>query len=37
MSQFRLRFEEVTDDDGNADVIVSDWSTQQIRVVFLMQ
>lgn len=36
MTQLRLRFEQETDDDGNADMIISDWSTQQIRVVFLM-
>jgi Big-like domain-containing protein len=37
MTQFRLRFQDISDDDGNADIIVSDWTTQQIRVVFLMQ
>jgi hypothetical protein len=36
MTQLRLRFQQDTDNDGNADLIISDWSTQQIRVVFLM-
>ncbi|MET0410887.1 MAG: Ig-like domain-containing protein, partial [Polyangiaceae bacterium] len=37
LTQLRLRFQQDTDDDGNADMIISDWSTQQIRVVFLME
>lgn len=36
LTQLRLRFQQETDDDGNADMIISDWSTQQIRIVFLM-
>lgn len=37
LTQLRFRFQQDTDDDGNADIIISDWSTQQIRVVFLME
>jgi hypothetical protein len=37
MTQVRFRFQDVTDDDGNADALISDWTTQQIRVVFLME
>lgn len=36
VTQLRLRFQQDTDEDGNADMIISDWSTQQIRVVFLL-
>jgi Big-like domain-containing protein len=36
MTQLRLRFQNPTDEDGNADMIISDWSTQQISVVFFL-
>jgi hypothetical protein len=36
LSQFRLQFEQVTDDDGNADTLVSTWDTQSIDVSYLI-
>jgi len=36
LSQFRLQFEQVTDDDGNADTLISTWDTQSIDVSYLI-
>jgi hypothetical protein len=36
LSQYRLRFEETTDSDGNADAIVSAWDTQSLSVTYLL-
>jgi hypothetical protein len=36
LSQFRLQFEQVTDDDGNADTLVSTWDTQSIDISYLI-
>jgi hypothetical protein len=36
LSQFRLEFEEITDDDGNADTLISTWDTQRIDVSYLI-
>ena len=34
--QGRMRAPQDRDEDGNADMIISDWSTQQISVVFFL-
>ncbi|HTV24559.1 MAG TPA: hypothetical protein VMG12_37970, partial [Polyangiaceae bacterium] len=36
MTQYRLRFEDETDGDNNADTIVSAWDTQTIDVSYLI-
>lgn len=36
LSQFRLEFEQTTDDDGNADTLISVWDTQSIDVSYLI-
>lgn len=36
LSQFRLEFEQTTDDDGNADTLISAWDTQSIDVTYLI-
>lgn len=36
LSQFRLQFEQTTDDDGNADTLISAWDTQRIDVSYLI-
>jgi hypothetical protein len=36
LSQFRLEFEQITDDDGNADTLISAWDTQSIDVSYLI-
>lgn len=35
-TQFRLRFSQATDGDGDTDIVVSDWSTQSLRLTFLL-
>jgi hypothetical protein len=35
-AQFRLAFEEVTNDNGNADTLISTWDTQRIDVSYLI-
>jgi hypothetical protein len=35
-SQFRLEFEEVTNENGNADTLISVWDTQRIDVSYLI-
>lgn len=35
-AQFRLAFEEVTNDNGNADALISSWDTQRIDVSYLI-
>lgn len=36
LSQFRLEFEQITDDDGNPDQLISAWDTQSIDVSYLI-
>ncbi len=36
LTQYRLRFEDATDDDNASDAILSAWDTQSIDVVYLM-
>jgi hypothetical protein len=36
LSQFRLEFEQITDDDGNSDQLISVWDTQSIDVSYLI-
>lgn len=36
LSQYRLHFEDLTDGDGSADVIVSAWDTQRLSVTYLL-
>ncbi len=36
LSQFRLAFEQTTDDDNNADTLISVWDTQSIDVSYLI-
>ena len=35
-AQFRLAFEEVTNENGNADTLISTWDTQRIDVSYLI-
>jgi hypothetical protein len=35
-AQFRLAFEEVTNENGNADTLISSWDTQRIDVSYLL-
>jgi len=35
-SQFRLAFEQVTNDNGNADTLISAWDTQRIDISYLI-
>jgi Bacterial Ig-like domain len=37
LSQFRLEFEETTNDNGNADTLISSWNTQRLDVSYLIQ
>jgi hypothetical protein len=36
LTQYRFRFEETTDDDNAADVILSAWDTQRLDVTYLL-
>jgi hypothetical protein len=36
LSQFRLEFEEITNDDGGADTLISSWNTQRLDVSYLI-
>lgn len=36
LSQYRLRFEDVTDDDNTSDAILSAWDTQSLVVTYLL-
>jgi hypothetical protein len=36
LAQYRLRFEDVTDDDNTSDVVMSDWETQRLDVSYLI-
>jgi hypothetical protein len=35
-SQFRLRFSTASDQDGTADFIASEWTTQALQITYLI-
>jgi hypothetical protein len=35
-TQYRLRFQAETDNDGNSDAILSTWDTQSLNLTYLV-